>query len=75
MPPLEAEPSCSPRRGPHGIVETHSPELEVGWGEALLRAGYSPNIVTPRRLLPQHRPRAHNRWLVADGLEPAANWG
>jgi Methyltransferase FkbM domain len=55
------------RDRPHVIVETHSQELEIACGDALLRAGYAPKVVTPRRLLPQHRSRDHNRWLVADG--------
>jgi Methyltransferase FkbM domain len=59
---------------PHVIIETHSGGLEDACGEALLAAGYSPRIVTQRRLLPQDRswppgtPR-HNRWLVAVGRQ------
>jgi hypothetical protein len=56
---------------PHLIVETHSLELEVACGDALLAAGYAPRIVTQRKLLPQDRSWAgatrHNRWLVAAG--------
>ncbi len=57
---------------PHVIVETHSAGLEDACGEALLEAGYSPRVVTQRRLLPQDRSwppgtRRHNRWLVAVG--------
>ena len=57
---------------PHVIVETHSEGLENACGEALTAMGYSPRIVTQRRLLPQDRswppgtPR-HNRWIVAVG--------
>lgn len=56
---------------PNVIVETHSPGLEAACGEALLRAGYAPRVVTPRRLFAQDRrgptpsPQVHNRWLVA----------
>jgi len=52
---------------PHVIVETHSLELEHACGDELVRAGYKPIVVTQRRLFPQHRPTAHNRWLVAEG--------
>lgn len=57
---------------PHVIIETHSAELEDACASALLAAGYSPTIVTQRKLLRQDRswppgtPR-HNRWLVAVG--------
>jgi hypothetical protein len=57
---------------PHVVVETHSAGLEAACGDALLAAGYSPRVVTQRRLLRQDRswppgtPR-HNRWLVAVG--------
>jgi Methyltransferase FkbM domain len=54
------------RDRPHVIVETHAWDLEVRCADALLRAGYRPHIVTPRRLLPQRRSGSHNRWLVAD---------
>ena len=59
------------RLRPHVIVETHSPELEVACGDALLASGYVPRIVTQRALLPQDRSwggiTRHNRWLVAAG--------
>jgi hypothetical protein len=60
---------------PHVIVETHSPGLEDACGILLLEAGYSPRVVTQRKVLPQDRswppgtPR-HNRWLVANGGSP-----
>jgi methyltransferase FkbM-like protein len=56
---------------PSVIVETHAPGLEAACGQALLRAGYAPLVVTPRRLFPQDRrwptssSQVHNRWLVA----------
>jgi Methyltransferase FkbM domain len=57
---------------PHVMVETHSAGLEAACGDALLGHGYSPRVVTQRRLFRQDRswppgtPR-HNRWLVAVG--------
>ncbi len=57
---------------PHVIVETHSPGLEDACGGILLEAGYSPRVVTQRKLLPSDRSwppgmPGHNRWLVAVG--------
>jgi hypothetical protein len=57
---------------PHVVVETHSPGLEAACGDALLEVGYSPTVVTQRRLLPQDRTwppgtPTQNRWLVAVG--------
>ncbi len=54
-------------RHPHLIVETHSLELEIGCIEVLRSAGYQPTIVNQRAWLRDHRPIAHNRWLVARG--------
>lgn len=59
---------------PHVIIETHSAGLEDECASALLAAGYSPRVVTQRKLLRQDRswPRGtprHNRWLVAVGQE------
>ncbi len=57
---------------PHIIVETHSGALEDACGQVLRAAGYSPRVVTQRRVFRQDRswppgvPR-HNRWLVAVG--------
>ncbi len=57
---------------PHVIVETHAPELEDACGAVLLEAGYSPRVLTQRKLLPSDRSwppgtPGHNRWLVAVG--------
>lgn len=52
---------------PHLIVETHSAGLERDCARLLRDAGYRPRIVHQRRLWPDHRPIAHNRWLVAEG--------
>jgi hypothetical protein len=57
---------------PHVIIETHSAGLEDACASVIVAAGYSPRIVTQRKLLRQDRswppgtPR-HNRWLVAVG--------
>lgn len=53
---------------PHVILETHSADLEDTCAQLLLDAGYTPWVVTPRRVLPQNRPAEHNRWLVAAAL-------
>ena len=52
---------------PHLIVETHSPALEEACGLLMCEAGYRPVIVHQRRLWPDYRPTAQNRWLVAKG--------
>lgn len=56
------------------IIETHTPELEQECGEILARAGYRPVIVHQRGVLPDRRPLAHNRWLVADRAAQRARW-
>jgi predicted RNA methylase len=53
---------------PDVILETHSAELEDACARLLIEAGYAPRVITPRRILPQHRPTEHNRWLVAAGV-------
>ena len=53
---------------PHVILETHSAELEDACACVLVESGYAPRVITPRRILPQHRPTGHNRWLVAEGI-------
>lgn len=52
---------------PHLIIETHSLPLELECAERLREAGYRPRVVHQRRVLPDHRPMQHNRWLVATG--------
>jgi hypothetical protein len=54
-------------RRPHVIVETHSLELERECGDALLRHGYRPVVVSARRYLRQDRDTEFNRWIVAEG--------
>ena len=56
------------QQGVSWIVETHSAELEAECRMRLDRAGYRIAVVANawwRRVLPEQRPIAHNRWLVA----------
>lgn len=58
------------------IIETHSVELETACLSWLRNRSYSPVVVDHawwRRLLPEHRPDSHNRWIVAvpDNFEAA----
>jgi len=52
-------------RHPALIVEVHSRELERDCGKLLVDHGYAPVVVSQRKIAPDHRPDAHNRWLVA----------
>jgi hypothetical protein len=50
------------------LIETHSPEAELGCDRQLRDLGYRTRIISPawwRIILPEHRPIPHNRWLVA----------
>lgn len=50
------------------IVETHTASLERQCEQWLTERGYATRIVPQawfRALIPEHRPLAHNRWLVA----------
>jgi hypothetical protein len=50
------------------LIETHSPEAELGCDAQLTSLGYRTKIIPPawwRIILPEHRPIPHNRWLVA----------
>jgi hypothetical protein len=62
-----AERILSDRR-PGLLVEVHSLDLERECISLLRRHGYEPSIVSPRRWLPDYRPVAHNRWLIAEGM-------
>ena len=53
------------KRHPALIVEVHSPELERDCGTILVAHGYRPIVVSQRKIAPDYRPIAHNRWLVA----------
>jgi hypothetical protein len=56
------------------LIETHSADLEARCGEILRRNGYETRIVPNgwyRKLLPERRPRVHNRWLVAEPKLPS----
>jgi len=52
-------------RRPSLIVEVHSRELERDCGAILVGHGYRPLTVSQRKIAPDFRPAAHNRWLVA----------
>jgi hypothetical protein len=52
--------------GPAVVLETHAPDLEEACGALLAGAGYRVTVVHQRRLLRDHRPIPHNRWLVAE---------
>jgi len=54
-------------RRPNLLVEVHSLALEHECLEILLSHGYEPSLVDQRRHLRDHRPTAHNRWIVAAG--------
>lgn len=57
-------------RHPSLIIEVHGAEVESEC-LALLRAqGYDPHTVSQRHRLREHRPMAHNRWLVCEGWAP-----
>lgn len=50
------------------LIETHSPEAESGCLRLLNELGYEAKIIRNawwRRVLPEHRPLPHNRWLTA----------
>jgi len=47
------------------LVETHSKSLEDQCLAFFESHGYRTEIVNQRRFLPDYRPTAHNRWLVA----------
>jgi hypothetical protein len=51
------------------LIETHSLELEHDCRAILDRAGYTARVIDNawwRTILPEMRPTAHNRWLVAE---------
>lgn len=53
---------------PSILLEVHGEQLEWDCLELLRAAGYAPPVVVDRRRwLPEHRPLAHNRWLVLRG--------
>jgi hypothetical protein len=47
------------------VVEVHSIDLERECGRLLCAPGYDLTIVNQRRVWPDWRPGAHNRWLVS----------
>lgn len=61
-------------RRPSIVLEVHGEQLEWDCLELLRIAGYAPPfIVDRRRWIPEHRPLAHNRWLILQGTQPAAS--
>jgi hypothetical protein len=54
-------------RRPSLVIETHGVEVEADCVRLLRGHGYDPKVVNPRRWLPDLRPLAHNRWLIARG--------
>jgi hypothetical protein len=51
---------------PAWLIEVHSARLEQECLELLRSRGYEPLVVDRRTWLPDYRPLAHNRWIVAD---------
>jgi hypothetical protein len=56
-------------RKPSLIIEVHAKDKEKNCLEILRSHKYSPLIVDQRRWLKDHRPLAHNRWLVCRGSD------
>lgn len=54
-------------RRPNLIVETHGAEVERECIQILRGHGYTPEIVSARRWIPDNRPTEHNRWIVCAG--------
>lgn len=55
------------------LLEVHGERLEWDCLELLRAAGYAPpDVVDRRRWLPEHRPLAHNRWLIFRGSRAVA---
>jgi hypothetical protein len=52
-------------RCPNWLVEVHGREAERICLQQFADAGFDIDIVNPRRWLPDRRPMAHNRWVVA----------
>ena len=56
-------------RKPNMIVEVHGKEKEDRCVEILKGYGYSPEVVSRRKILGEKRPMEHNRWLVCQGRD------
>lgn len=54
-------------RQPSLIIEVHGADVEAQCVAILTSYGYEPRIVNQRKLFPDRRPLAHNRWLVCKG--------
>lgn len=66
---LRGAASVLSRRGPGLIIETHAVDKEEFCLGLLRSHGYSPLIVDRRRWFGEHRPLAHNRWIVCRGAD------
>lgn len=62
-------------RRPNLLIEVHSVDLEEQCLDMLRSHGYEPRLVNLRRFLREHRPIAHNRWIVAAGADRLAPAG
>ncbi len=65
---LQSGSACLQKKSARFLIETHSLELEKSCQALLHSFGYRTRIIPPaywRRWLPEHRPPAHNQWLVA----------
>jgi len=54
-------------RRPSLIIEVHGLDKEQACLQILAKHGYHPSIVDRRTWFPEHRPMAHNRWLICEG--------
>jgi precorrin-6B methylase 2 len=52
------------QRRPGLLIEVHGTDAEKDCLEIVRAAGYTVDIINPRRWLKDHRPLDHNRWLV-----------
>jgi Methyltransferase FkbM domain len=54
------------------LVETHSSDLEIACLELFRAAGYKTQVISNgwyRKVVPESRPIAHNRWFTAEPLD------
>jgi hypothetical protein len=64
---LQGMPDLLENGRPDLLIEIHGEQVETDCAVLLREKGYDLTIVNPRRLLRDHRPIAHNRWLIARG--------
>lgn len=60
---------------PNLLIEVHSLALENDCLDLLRAYGYQPRLIDQRRFLREHRPTAHNRWIVATGRSAPSSRG